>query len=84
MAMDTAHDLPIANKPTGDDTQSDSEADSAALATSSPTLAATKMADRKVPEMSAFFNKTIVTEEDRIAYHMFSWLTGNLYPLFLR
>jgi hypothetical protein len=49
MATKTAHDLPIADVPTGDDAQSDSRAESIALATSSsPTLAATKMADRKV------------------------------------
>jgi hypothetical protein len=78
MTVETAHDLPITNKPTGDDTQSDSRAESTALATSSPTLATTKMADRKVPEMSDFFNKTIITEKDRLAYHRFSWLTSNL------
>jgi hypothetical protein len=83
MAMETAHDLPIANKPTGDDTQRDSGADSAALATSSPTLAATKMADRKVPEMSDFFKKSTVTEEECLAYDSFSWLTGNLISMIL-
>jgi hypothetical protein len=45
---------------------------------SSPTLAATKMADRKVPEMSNFFKKATVIEEDRLAYHRFGWLTSNL------
>jgi hypothetical protein len=53
--------------------------ESVALATSSsPTLATIKMADRKVPEMSDFFKKTIVTEEERRAYYRFGWLTGNL------
>jgi hypothetical protein len=36
------------------------------------------MADRKVSEMSDFFKKTTVTEEERLAYHSFDWLTGNL------
>jgi hypothetical protein len=82
MAMETAHDFPINDKPAGDDTQSDSGAVSVALATSSsPTLAATKMADRKIPEMSDFFEKTTVTEEERQAYHEFSWLTGNLISM---
>jgi hypothetical protein len=82
MAMETAHDFPINDKPAGDDTQSDSGAVSAAPATSSsPTLAATKMADRKIPEMSDFFEKTTVTEEERQAYHEFSWLTGNLISM---
>jgi hypothetical protein len=79
MAAETTHDLPIADAPAGDDAQSDSGAESAASVTSSsPTLAATKMVDRKVPEMSDFFKKTTVTEEERLAYHSFGWLTGNL------
>jgi hypothetical protein len=72
MATEIAHDLPITNKPTGDDTQSDYRAESAAPAISaSPTLATTKMADRKVPEMSDFFKMTTVTEEECRAYHRF-------------
>jgi hypothetical protein len=39
------------------------------------------MADRKVPEMSDFFKKTIITEEDRLAYHRFDWLTDNLLSM---
>jgi hypothetical protein len=50
---------------------------------SSPTLAATKMADRKVPEMSDFFKKSTVTEEECLAYDSFSWLTGNLISMIL-
>jgi hypothetical protein len=79
MTVKTAHDLPVAYKPTDDDAQSDSRVESTTPATSSsPTLAATKMADRKVLEMSDFFKKTTVIEEDRLAYHKFGWLTGNL------
>jgi hypothetical protein len=79
MAVKTIHDLPITDKPAGDNAHSDSRAESATLLTSSsPTLAATKMADRKVPEMSNFFKKTTVIEEERRAYHRFGWLTGNL------
>jgi hypothetical protein len=36
------------------------------------------MADRKVSEMRDFFKKTTVTEEWRLAYHRFDWLTSNL------
>jgi hypothetical protein len=36
------------------------------------------MADRKVSKMSDFFKKITVTEEDRLPYHRFGWLTGNL------
>jgi hypothetical protein len=39
------------------------------------------MADRKILEMSDFFKKTIVTEEERLAYHRFGWLTGNLISM---
>jgi hypothetical protein len=82
MAVETAHNLFITDKPVGNDTQSDSGAESATLATSSsPTLAATKMADRKIPQMSDFFKKTIVTEEERLSYHIFGWLTGNLISM---
>jgi hypothetical protein len=70
MVVETAHDLPITDKPVGDDAQSDSRAESAAPATSSlPTLAVTETVDRKVPEMSDFFKKTTVTEEEHRAYH---------------
>ena len=56
--------------------------ESAALATSSsPTLAATKMVDRRVPKMSNFFKKITVTEEERLAYHRIGWLTGNLISM---
>jgi hypothetical protein len=79
MAVETAHDLPIADIPTGDAAQSYSRAESSTLVTSSSsTLAATKMVDRKVPEMSDFFKKTTVTEEEHPTYHSFGWLTGNL------
>jgi hypothetical protein len=82
MATKTAHDLPITDTPTGDDAQSDFGAESAALVTSSsPTLAATIMTDRKVPEMGDFFKKTTVIEEERLAYHRFGWLTGILISM---
>jgi hypothetical protein len=50
----------------------------APVTSSSPTLGVIKMADRKVPEMSHFFKKTIVTIEEHQAYHDFGLLTGNL------
>jgi hypothetical protein len=39
------------------------------------------MADRKVLEMSDFFKKTTITEEERQAYHRFGWLTDNLISM---
>jgi hypothetical protein len=84
VAAGTAHDLPISDTPASDDTQSDSGVESIASATSSSlTLAATKMVDRKVSEMSDFFKKTTITEEECLAYHNFGWLTGNLISMIL-
>jgi hypothetical protein len=47
-------------------------------ASSSPTHGATKMAEGEIPELTDFFKKTIVTEDDRRAYHDCEWLAGNL------
>jgi hypothetical protein len=41
------------------------------------------MADRKVSKMSDFFKKTTITKEERLAYHMFGWLTDNLISMIL-
>jgi hypothetical protein len=48
------------------------------MTSSSPTLGAIKKADSKIPEMSNFFKKTTITDDERQAYHGFCWLTGNL------
>jgi hypothetical protein len=82
MVAETTHDLPIADTPTSDDAQSNSGVESVALVTSSsPTLAATKMADRKALEMSDFFKKTTIIDKGHLAYHNFGWLTGNLISM---
>jgi hypothetical protein len=39
------------------------------------------MADRKVPEMSDFFKKIVVTKEERLSYPSFGWLTDNLISM---
>jgi hypothetical protein len=39
------------------------------------------MADRKVSEMSDFFKKKTIIEEERLAYHSFGWVTGNLVSM---
>jgi hypothetical protein len=75
MVEETTRDLP----PVNDDTKSDFRAVSTApMTSSSPTLGAIKMADKKVPVMSDFFKKTNVIDEERQAYNNFGWLTGNL------
>jgi hypothetical protein len=45
---------------------------------SSPTRGATRMAVGEIPELTDFFKKTTVTEDDRRVYHDRGWLTGNL------
>jgi hypothetical protein len=83
MVAETAHNLPITDAPVGNDAQSDyfGVESAAPVTSSSPTLAATKMVNRKVPKMSDFFKKTTVTEEEHLAYHSFDWLTGNLISM---
>jgi hypothetical protein len=48
------------------------------MAASSQTHGATRMTAGKIPELTDFFKKTTVTEDDRWAYHNCGWLTGNL------
>jgi hypothetical protein len=48
------------------------------MASSSPNLAATKMADDTVPIISNYWNKSMITEADRKAYHSFGWLIDGL------
>jgi hypothetical protein len=47
-------------------------------AMTSPTHGATLMAKGKIPELSDFFKKTFVTDDERQAYHERGWLTGNI------
>jgi hypothetical protein len=71
--------LHAANKPAVDEGKRDSGADSDTAATSSSvTLAAIKMVDKIILDMTDYWKKSSITEGDRQAYHDFSWLTGNL------
>jgi hypothetical protein len=57
----------------------DSGAEIAAMVTSSSlTRGATRMAEGEIPELTDFFKRTTVTENDRRAYHNRGWLTDNL------
>jgi hypothetical protein len=47
-------------------------------ASSSPSRGAIRMAKWEIPELTDLFKKTIMTEDDRRAYHDRGWLTGNL------
>jgi hypothetical protein len=67
MADTIVHDpaAPVAPSINDDDSGHDSGAESTVIAvSSSPTRGATKMADRENPELTDFFRKTTVTEDD--------------------
>jgi hypothetical protein len=80
MADTTVHApaAPIAPSDSTDDSGHDSGVESAAIAASSPTRGATRMAVGEIPKLTDFFKKTTVTEDDCWAYHGRGWLTGNL------
>jgi hypothetical protein len=48
------------------------------MAASLPTHGATRMAAGEIPELTNFFKKTTVTEDNRWVYHDRGWLIGNL------
>jgi hypothetical protein len=50
----------------------------AMASSSSPTRGATKMVEGEIPELTDFFKKMTVTEDDHRAYHNHGWLTNNL------
>jgi hypothetical protein len=80
MAGTTVHapTAPVAPSASTDDSEHDSRAESAAIAASSPTRGATKVAVGEIPKVINFFKKMTVTEDDCWAYHDCGWLTGNL------
>jgi hypothetical protein len=69
----------VAPSVSADDSGYNSRTESATmLAFSSPTRGATRMAKGEITELTDFFKKTTVTEDDRRAYHDRGWLTDNL------
>jgi hypothetical protein len=72
MVSEADRTLAAADTSTIDEGRNDSGVESNAPVTSSSmTLAVIKMADNKVPEMSDYWKKSIITEADRQAYHDF-------------
>jgi hypothetical protein len=71
MADTTVHApaAPVAPSASADDSGHNSGAESTAMAASSPTRGATTMAAGEIPKLTDFFKKTIVTKDDRRAYH---------------
>jgi hypothetical protein len=51
---------------------------------SSPTRDASLMAKGEIPELTNFFKKTTVSEEELQAYHRHGWLTGNVLSSILK
>jgi hypothetical protein len=80
MADTTVHapTAPVVPPVSAEDSGHDSGAESVVMWVSSPTRGATRMAVGEIPELTDLFKKTIVTEDDRRAYHDRGWLTGNL------
>jgi hypothetical protein len=78
MAEGPSCDPTITNPPADKDTRSDSRAKSIAVMASSPTHGATLMAKGEIPELSDFFKKTSVTDDEHQAYHECGWLTANV------
>jgi hypothetical protein len=69
-----ATDVPVVDKSKSD---SGTESDSPAASTSSNTTIA-KIADKTIPDMSDYWNKSTITKVDRQAYHSVGWLTDGL------
>jgi hypothetical protein len=69
---------PVTPSARADDSGHDSGVESAAMAASSPTHGATRMAVEEIFELIDFFKKKTVIEDDRRVYHDRGWLTGNL------
>jgi hypothetical protein len=69
----------IASSANADDSGHDYGKESTMMATSSsPTHGTTKMVEGEISELTEFFKKTTMTEDNRRAYHDRGWLTGNL------
>jgi hypothetical protein len=69
MAEGPSRNSTVANLPADEDTGNDSGAESIAATTSSPTRGAALMVKGEIPELSNFYKKTSVTDDERQAYH---------------
>jgi hypothetical protein len=78
MAEGPINDLTSINSSADDDTGIDTGTESIAIKTSSPTRGAALMAKGEILELSDFFKKTSVTDEEYQAYHNRGWLPSNI------
>jgi hypothetical protein len=78
MAEGPSRDPTVASSPVDEDTESDSGPESIAATAFSPTRGTALMAKGEIPELSDFFKKTSVTNDERQAYHEHDWLIDNV------
>jgi hypothetical protein len=79
MVEGLAHDPAVINPLVDESTRSDSNEESTAMTTSSsPTHGVSMMAKGEIPELTDFFKKTSLSEEELQYYHHLGWLTGNV------
>jgi hypothetical protein len=76
MAEGPARDPTVTNQPADEDTGRNSGAKSVVVMASSLTRGVTLMAKGEIPELSNFFKKTSVTDDESQANHDCVWLTG--------
>jgi hypothetical protein len=79
MDTESASNLPPTNPSINDDAGGDFGAESSVMMTSSSlTRGASLMAKGEIPELTDFFKRTTITEEELQAYHHHGWLTSNV------
>jgi hypothetical protein len=78
MAGEADQVLHATDEPVVDETKSASRAESDAPASSSSNTAVKKMANMTTPSMSDYWKKSMITEDDRSAYHATGWLDDGL------
>jgi hypothetical protein len=79
MAGETDQTLHTVDKSIANEGKSDSGMDGDCLVVSSSSnVAAVKIADKIIPDMSDYWKKSTVTEDDCKAYHVASWMNNSL------
>jgi hypothetical protein len=82
VAKEFANNPLLNNPPIDDDARSDSGAESTAMTTSSfLTHDVSLMAKGEIPELTDFFKKTTVTEEECRSFHDSGWLSGSVITI---
>jgi hypothetical protein len=82
MAGEADQTLHAAEKPTSNEGKSDSGTESdIPMTSSSITIAAIKIANKIVPDMSDYWKKSTIADVDCQAYHDFGWLPDNLISM---